>query len=163
MSHESAVEEMRRSWAQREEGRRQRDEAEAERRAAFEAAGESERRALQEYTDQLRGRRLSEEELKEQAARRTAESKTATEANRQRAAYRRRLEDQLSAADREVEEQVRRARRDGLSDDELEQFITARMRADALRNLSNRLARLDDERAEAYRRQVTGNPLFSRV
>ncbi|MGA8724821.1 MAG: hypothetical protein WB565_07245 [Acidimicrobiales bacterium] len=152
-------------WKQRIERDRVAAEREAARAEELDRLfHEPERRALQEYKEGLNGRRLTEEEAKEQAVRRTAASRAATEANRRREAWRRELSDKVGAAERDVEERVRRAHHlGGLNDDELEQFVAARTRADALRSLSAQLRRADDRAAEAQRNAILGNPRLAAV
>ncbi len=111
----------------------------------------------QTFRDAHNGRQLTEEELKARQAKYNAEAPARQEAERGRAAFRNRIVDQLSIADREVEALAKKAHAAGLSDDEVEVFAQAHAHASALRALNNRLGRLDEESADARRRGIFAN------
>ncbi len=111
MSHESAVEEMRRSWQQRAEADRKRAEAEAERKADFDRVWGPSQRAWEDRVDAMFGRNKPTEEQKKAAqAEYNKQAPARIEAQRAREQARRLLSERANEAQRELDAYIPVAR-----------------------------------------------------
>ena len=106
---------------------------------------------------------LTEDQKKAAQAAYTAEAPARLEAQRERERWRRRLTERVSDADRQVAAFVTRAQQGAMTDDELDEYVAAHGRATALRSLENRVARGDEQAAEATRRQILTMPGLDRI
>ena len=132
MSHESAVEEMRRSWQQRAEADRKRAEAEAERKADFHFVWGPSQRAGEDRVDAMFGRTNRPKKQKKAAqAEYNKQAPARIEALRAREQARLLLSERANEAQRELDAYIPVAQRGDLSG--IEGFVAVHQRVTALR------------------------------